>query len=439
MMGLENFKLSSRQYSFLGMGILIMLVLLYGLCFGIDVVKNDSNEAKTVDTNIENAETQLPMQSLWNAKMELERKEMTKTIADLEQKLADGQQKQKENQSKQILELESKIKNASNGKSNEINDAIMKKLQTLEAGVSSLEQIKLASNKKGVQESNAPYSPVISYDNEEELSTVEFNLDDDNHNTPDNTIPAGSFVKAILLSGVEASTATQSSGNPRPIVLELIDHASLPNAFRASVKNCRLIGAATGDISSERVEIRLESMSCIESDTMKITQGTMSGFVSGEDGRAGLRGRVVIKDRELMMNSLIGGMLGGASQAVSQLANPVSSFNPMTGDVSKTQNSMDLLKQAGGQGASGALDRYAKYHIERAESLQPVIQVSSNRIVDVVFTASFNFAAPKESLPLDFKNNNKQQSITSKQHTSLANKQAKNQSKDFASDYLGGY
>ena len=165
-----------------------------------------------------------------------------------------------------------------------------------------------------------------------------------------------------------------------------------------AVKNCRVIGAASGDISSERVYIRLETLTCINKKTQNITETTVAGYVAGEDGRTGIRGIVAIKDRELMLQSLLGGVLSGASSAVSQLSSPSSNYNPFTGDVNKGQSTTDLMKQAGGQGVGNALDRYAKYHIERAEMLQPVIQVAAGRQVDIVFTKGVRFNAKQESI-----------------------------------------
>ena len=37
-------------------------------------------------------------------------------------------------------------------------------------------------------------------------------------------------------------------------------------------------------------------------------------------------------------------------------------------------------------GASSALDRLSQYYIDRAEQLQPVIQIAAGQVVDIVFT-----------------------------------------------------
>ncbi len=200
-----------------------------------------------------------------------------------------------------------------------------------------------------------------------------------------NFIKAGDTVQAKLLGGVVVSTGTKNAENPKPVVMEIIDSSNLPEWFSRNEKKCRVIGSCFGSISDERIYIRLETLSCSSRDGFDIWEQQIDGWVAGEDGRAGVRGTVVIKDRELMMNSLLGGVLGGAASTIGQMAGGTSSFNPMTGDVNKNQKISSLLQQSGGAGISGALDRYAKYYIERAEMLEPVIQVSSNRTVDIIF------------------------------------------------------
>ena len=48
------------------------------------------------------------------------------------------------------------------------------------------------------------------------------------------------------------------------------------------------------------------------------------------------------------------------------------------------------------------MDRLSKYYIDRAESIQPIIQIESGRIVDVVFTegADIGSSRVKERLSI---------------------------------------
>ena len=118
--------------------------------------------------------------------------------------------------------------------------------------------------------------------------------------TTDTTIPAGSFVKAVLLGGVDASTSIQASSDPRPVLLRLRDPGTLPRKLKSDLKNCHILVSSYGDLSSERVYMRLEKLTCTEPITHEISEMTVSGYVAGEDGKAGLRGVVVDKTGPLL-------------------------------------------------------------------------------------------------------------------------------------------
>ena len=65
----------------------------------------------------------------------------------------------------------------------------------------------------------------------------------------DNYLPV-SFTRAVLLGGLDAPTGGQSQTNPHPVLLRLVDSAVLPNRYRGQVRECFVIGAGYGDISS---------------------------------------------------------------------------------------------------------------------------------------------------------------------------------------------
>ena len=224
--------------------------------------------------------------------------------------------------------------------------------------------------------------------------------------TTDNTIPAGAFVKATLLGGVDASTSIQASSDPRPVLLRLVDHGTLPRKLKSNLKNCHVLASAYGDLSSERVYMRLEKLSCTIPQTNEISEMTVSGYVAGEDGKAGLRGVVVDRSGPALRNSFMGGFFGGMGKFLTQtqqtysypLGNmaPFAQANPLTND--------QMLKAGLSSGMGHALDRYADFYIKRAEQMQPVLQVAAGRQVDIVFSQStpidetiFNNAIAKQN------------------------------------------
>ena len=195
-------------------------------------------------------------------------------------------------------------------------------------------------------------------------------------------IPSGAFTRAILLGGLDAPTGGQSQRNPQPVLLRLLDHAVLPNQFRGRIKECFVVGAGYGDVSAERAYIRTESLSCVTRDGTAIDV-PIRGYVAGEDGKAGMRGRLVSKQGQILANALLAGVASGIGTAFQQSATTVS-VSPLG-----TTGTVDPGKQlqAGlGTGVGRALDRLAQYYITLAEKVFPVIEIDAGRTVDVVLT-----------------------------------------------------
>jgi conjugal transfer pilus assembly protein TraB len=202
----------------------------------------------------------------------------------------------------------------------------------------------------------------------------------------DNTIPAGAFARAILLGGVDASASIQASSDPRPALLRLTDAGTLPRKFRSDLKGCHALAACYGDISSERVFMRLEKLTCTERKTGEIIEVKVQGYVAGEDGRTGVRGTVVDRAGESMRNAMMGGFISGVGDFLSKSHNAVT-FSPIAGLAQTNPMGMgEMLKHGAGKGVNSALDKYADFYIKRAEQVQPVIQVGAGRQVDIVFT-----------------------------------------------------
>jgi conjugal transfer pilus assembly protein TraB len=210
--------------------------------------------------------------------------------------------------------------------------------------------------------------------------------------TTDNTIPAGAFAQAVLMGGVDASTAVQAASDPRPILLRLTHPGTLPRQFQSDLAGCHVLAASYGDLSSERVFMRLEKMSCVERKTGEVLEIPIQGYVAGEDGRAGIRGIVVDKAGAHMRNAMVGGFFSSIGKFLGQNRSPLL-FSPQTGmGQQNALNAQDIFKQSAGQGLGGALDKYADFYIKRAEQMQPVIQVAAGRRVDIVFSQGFDFS-----------------------------------------------
>jgi len=195
-------------------------------------------------------------------------------------------------------------------------------------------------------------------------------------------IPSGSFMRVALLGGLDAPTGGQAQNNPWPILLRVQDNAFLPNRYRAKVKECFILGSGYGDISSERAYLRLESLSCVLNNG-EVVDATIKGYVVGEDGKAGLRGRLVSKQGQVLANALMTGIISGIGQGFQQSATSYSTS--ALGTVGTVDPGKQI--QAGiGAGVGKALDRLSQYYITLAEKMFPIIEVDAGRVVDVVLT-----------------------------------------------------
>ena len=206
----------------------------------------------------------------------------------------------------------------------------------------------------------------------------------------DELLITGSFARARLLNGVEAPTGGQANGNPVPMLLEIKDPAFLPNRYRSDIKRCMVTANATGDLSSERVLVRLDRMSCITN-----TRGTIdvrvTGYVTGEDGKTGLKARVVTRSGQAIANALLVGTLSGLGEAVSLAAQD--STTNFAGTVSNSVN--NPWKAGLGDGMKDAMDRVADYYLRLADKIFPVLEVDAGRDVDIVITQSSSIVTEK--------------------------------------------
>lgn len=197
-----------------------------------------------------------------------------------------------------------------------------------------------------------------------------------------NCIPPGAFATAALLSGLDAPTGGRADTNPHPVLLELLDTASLPNRFRSRVKECRIVAAGFGRISDERAYLRLERLSCVLSDG-EILDVAIKGYVSGEDGKNGMRGHLISKQGAIIAQALLAGTAGGIGKAISQSYSSV--LTSPSGAVS-TIDPNKTLEFGVASGFGTALEKISDWYLKRADETYPIIEIDAGRVVEIVLT-----------------------------------------------------
>ncbi len=204
-----------------------------------------------------------------------------------------------------------------------------------------------------------------------------------------------SFTRGILLGGLDAPTGGQSQSNPHPVLIRLSDNSVLPNQFRGEYRECFVVAAGYGDISSERAYLRTENLSCVRADGATL-EVRIQGSVYGEDGKVGMRGRLVTKQGQMLANALLAGVVSGIGQGLST-ANTTYSTSPL-GTIASADSNADAYRAGVGQGVGKALDRLAQYYIRLAENTFPVIEVDAGRQIDVVITKGVRIDVPMTAM-----------------------------------------
>ena len=201
-------------------------------------------------------------------------------------------------------------------------------------------------------------------------------------------LPPNSYAPARVIVGVDASAGVASQTDPLPVVLRITGPARsvMQNGkvLTTRIQGCVVNGAARGDLSSEKVYVKLARMTC-DQPGGRVAVSEVKGFISFA-GKSGVRGRVVSREGSLVSQALLAGIVGGFGRGFSANANSV--FSGVTTNPNGSRSKLsagDILGGGLGQGAADAADTVSKYLIERAEQYQPVVEMPTGIDVEIVF------------------------------------------------------
>lgn len=200
-------------------------------------------------------------------------------------------------------------------------------------------------------------------------------------------IPAGSILSGVLLNGLDAPTGKKAKKEPMPVLFRIKKEAILPNRFHADLRECFLLAAGFGDLSAERAYFRGETFSCVRQDG-GVIEVPMNAYATGEDGKNGVRGRVVSKQGALLAQSMMAGFLRGFSDAFGRNQVPVllTGGAGALGGVTPFQSAFSSQSMEGGalKGAGYAMERLSHFYMDMAEEIYPVIEVDATRQVNFI-------------------------------------------------------
>lgn len=196
-----------------------------------------------------------------------------------------------------------------------------------------------------------------------------------------------SFMEATLLSGLDAPTTSAAKGNPVPVLLRVKTPAVLPNSVKANLKGCFVIADGKGNLATERAELLLVSLSCLDRKGQAVVDQKVKGFVVDEDGKIGLRGRVVAKMGSMIARSMLAGFFGGAGDAIKASATTLA-VSPL--GTTQTVDPKDIAMSGAGSGLSSGFKEIQKFYMELAKQTMPVIEVGATKPVTLVISEGIN-------------------------------------------------
>lgn len=241
------------------------------------------------------------------------------------------------------------------------------------------------------------------------METLSFSYDDFNDNRKKNIlkskeaqnnkkntknwVPAGTFVRGVLLEGADANASVNGQSDTVPILVRLLDQGTLPNGKESHLEGCFVLASIYGDISSERGEARLNTLSCTRKDGT-ILEVPVQGHLSFA-GKEGIKGKPIMRNGKILAMAGMSGTLSGVGGALQQSAQSIttSPFGTLA-----TVSGSQIWENGAYGGASTAMGQLAHYYIQRANQYHPIISIGSGTVATVIFQSGFSLTDKNESM-----------------------------------------
>ena len=192
------------------------------------------------------------------------------------------------------------------------------------------------------------------------------------------TLPTGSYVKAKLMTGVDAP-----EGKTYPVLLAL-DYSHIgPNKRKVDLSGCFMIAKSSPSIATERINFQATRLSCV-SQKGKFFERKVSGFIAdNSDNTFAVRAKLNSKQGRVAQMAFLKSVVDGIGEIISRKSQNIGGKNPDSANV-LVQNS-----------AHGAATKVSDWYLKQVTSLMPTLAVHSGQDVWIVMQE-------KVLLPNDF-------------------------------------
>jgi len=190
-------------------------------------------------------------------------------------------------------------------------------------------------------------------------------------------VSSGQRTQTVSATDPVTSVTGQTAGVGSEIAAQPF-RVTFNRSTQIDLTGCRATGSAIGDLSSERVSVRLDSLSCVRGSY--VYEAQIAAYVSG-NGQQGVRGRLYSRAGPAVKNASIAAALEGLGGAISGTGSTVIGADGAgTSDILKT-----VPIAAAGGAAQGAASKLADYYIDRAEEIAPVVSLYAGTEINIVF------------------------------------------------------
>lgn len=191
------------------------------------------------------------------------------------------------------------------------------------------------------------------------------------------------LAKATLYTGFLAPTLVAGNKNPQPVYLSVDTPVLSANDSTIDLQECTVLGSAKGSLSTSRVEIRLSELNCNltykNGKKTHITQA-INGWVYGEDGVFGLKGRLVSSEGKIIKSALPMALIQALIGSLSQLGQqPMSVATLGATSMVNPQSLQSGALQGVAKSTNQSLSQIIDYYMAMLKELNPSIEILGGR------------------------------------------------------------
>jgi conjugal transfer pilus assembly protein TraB len=128
-------------------------------------------------------------------------------------------------------------------------------------------------------------------------------------------------------------------------------------------------------------------MSCVLKNG-NVLEVAIKGLVNGEDGSFGMRGKVISKQGQMLMQAAFAGLFGGLGSGIAQQNATIQSS--ALGTVT-TIDPNKVMQSGLATGASTSLNKISDFYLAQANAIFPVIEIAGTRAGEVYLMEGADF------------------------------------------------